>query len=368
MCQHIYTRNNFCGHFSTFTLAVCRDLSNIIRTGARLPLKSHLVKRDYSSPGPGDPFCLRCMLRSVSPKQKVRVRDLEFEIVTDEVITNALRHITYKAGGPLGSMLTAEFKIAATSWTNEKPKVIYRLPAGSVMAKGRDSAVPSEVLEALRWTNTVPFEARHDDDVDSSRVKEEMEKEMEDKDLESESETTSYSDSEAEADAWFDADADDDYDMCHVIELTPQMNAAIAASAYSPPDSEYETGDEGDDEDDEYEHLTSSSCLSDSSFLSALESRPLLHSPREKEFWDPGRTGAQSPNPGFNGFDNYFGDAVEHQGYKDELDVDDLDLNELICNSISFGQSHKSGGLFLGIQQYFPGLGQPNRKVAREVC
>ncbi|KAL4800886.1 hypothetical protein BDV19DRAFT_3822 [Aspergillus venezuelensis] len=368
MCQHIYTRNNFCGHFSSFTLAVCRDLSNAIRTEARLPLKGHLVKRDYSTPGLGDPFCLRCMLRYVSPKQKNRVRDLEFEIVTDEVIANGLRHITYKAGGPLGSMLTAEFKIVATSWTAEKPKVVYGLPAGSVMAKGRDSAVPSEVLETLRWTNTVPFEARHDNDVDVSRVEEDLEKALESKDSDSESETVSFSDSEAGTDALFDADADEDYDMCHVIELTPQMNAAIAAAAYSPPDSEYKTGDEGDDEDNEYEALISSSCLSDSSFLSALESRPLLHSPREKEFWTPGRTGAQSPNPGLAGTDDYFGDAVEQQGGEDGLDVDDFDLNELICNSISFGQSHKSGGLFQGIQQYFPGLGQLDRKVARKVC
>ncbi|KAL4940059.1 hypothetical protein BDV06DRAFT_197590 [Aspergillus oleicola] len=52
--------------------------------------------------------------------------------------------------------------------------------------------------------------------------------------------------------------------MCHVIELTPQMNASLAAVAFSPPQSDYETGDEGDDEadeaDDDYDHLTSSSC------------------------------------------------------------------------------------------------------------
>ncbi|KAL4947074.1 hypothetical protein BDW69DRAFT_190531 [Aspergillus filifer] len=368
MCQHIYTRNNFCGHFSTFTLVVCKDFSNALRTEARLPPHNHLVKRDYSTPSSGDPFCLRCMLRSVSPKQKNRIRDLEFQIETSRVIANALRHITYKAGGPLGSMLTAEFKMVAAPWTNEKPKDIYHLSAGSVMAKERDSAVPSEVFETLRWINAVPFEARHDHDVDSSRVEEDKEKAKESGNSKPESEESSYSDSEAEADAWFDADADDDYDMCHVIELTPQMNAAIAAAAFSPLESEYGTGDEGDDADDDYEHLTSSSCLSNSSFLSASESNPFLHSSLEKEFWTAGRTGAQSPNPGLGGSDDYFGNAVEQQGDEDELDVDDLNLNKLICNSISFGQSRRPGGLFQGIQQYFSSLGQPNGKVAREVC
>ncbi|KAL4913311.1 hypothetical protein BDW62DRAFT_167011 [Aspergillus aurantiobrunneus] len=130
------------------------------------------------------------------------------------------------------------------------------------------------------------------------------------------------------------ADTEIEYEMCNWGEPRSQFRTSFSLSP-----SDYETVSEG--------------------FPSWPASPAGSLSPKEPEYWTPGRTRLQSPTPGFDGDVEIA--SVHGQGGR--LGLGDVDFDEFACYRGMGRESVHEGGFLQGLQVLFPAVFESNQDV-----